>query len=224
MSVSLFGPPQIKRGNEPISIQRRKDLALLIYLIVTSQPHSRDTLATLLWQDQNSGRRPIKSPQEFIALESTDGEASIVMSQEQVRLNPNLSVDLDILRFQQYIQQVKKHGHLRGDSGPHLCAECQSALQAAVDLYKADFLQAFSLSDSSAFEEWQFFQSENLRQNLAEALEHLIHQFIYTGDYQTGIEYGRRWLALDKIPRSSAQTTDDSLRLEQSTGGSDLPI
>ena len=90
-------------------------------------------------------------------------------------------------------------GISRGHSGPHLCAECQSALQAAVALYKADFLQAFSLSDSSAFEEWQFFQSENLRQNLAEALEHLIRQFTYTGDYQTGIEYGRRWLALDRF-------------------------
>jgi len=199
LSVSLFGLPQIQRGNEQISVQRRKDLALLIYLVVTSQPHSRDTLATLLWQDQNQADARSNLRKSLSRLKSLLGEASIVMSQEQVRFNPNLSVDLDILRFQQHIQQVKKHGHLRGDSGPNLCAECQSALQAAVALYKADFLQAFSLSDSSAFEEWQFFQSENLRQSLAEALEHLIHQFTYTGDYQTGIECGRRWLALDRF-------------------------
>ncbi len=199
LSVSLFGPPRITRGNEQINIQRRKDLGLLIYLVVTSQPHSRDTLATLLWQDQNQADARSNLRKSLSRLKSLVGEAAIVMSQEQVRLNPNLSVDLDILRFQQHIQQVKKHGHLRRESGSNLCAECQSALQAAVALYTADFLEAFSLSDSSAFEEWQFFQSENLRQNLAEALEHLIHHFTHTGDYQTGIEYGRRWLALDRF-------------------------
>lgn len=199
LSVTLFGPPQIKRGNEQISIQRRKDLALLIYLIVTSQPHSRDTLATLLWQDQNQADARSNLRKSLSRLNIVLGEASIVASREQVRLNPNLSIDLDIMRFQQYIQQVKKHGHVRGDTGPHLCAECQRALQAVVDLYKADFLQAFNLPDSSAFEEWQFFQSENLRQNLAEALEHLIHQLTYTAEYSTAIEYGRRWLALDKF-------------------------
>ncbi|HSL42335.1 MAG TPA: tetratricopeptide repeat protein [Anaerolineales bacterium] len=108
-------------------------------------------------------------------------------------------MDLDITRFQQQIQQFKRHGHVRSASVPHLCKECQTALQAAAALYKADFLQAFSLPDSSAFEEWQFFQSESLRQNLAEALEHLIHQFTYTGTYSTGIELGQRWLALDRL-------------------------
>ncbi|HLO16234.1 MAG TPA: BTAD domain-containing putative transcriptional regulator, partial [Anaerolineales bacterium] len=195
----MFGSPQIKRGNEQISIQRRKDLALLIYLALTSRPQSRDTLATMLWQDQTQTEARSNLRKSLSRLKLLLGEVSIITTQDQVRLNPNLSIDLDIARFQQQIQQFKKHGHVRNDSIPHLCEECQTALETAVALYKADFLQTFSLPDSSAFEEWQFFQSENLRQNLAEALEHLIHQCTYTGAYSTGIEYGRRWLALDRF-------------------------
>jgi predicted ATPase/DNA-binding SARP family transcriptional activator len=199
LSVTLFGSPQFKRGNQQISIQRRKDLALLIYLVSTSQPQGRDILATLLWPDQTQTDARSNLRKSLSRLKTLLGEASIVTAQGQVRLHPDLSIDLDVLRFQQHLQQVKKHGHVRGVSGPHLCAECQNALQAAVAVYNADFLQAFSLSDSAAFEEWQFFQSESLRQNLAEALEHLIHQLTYKGEYSTAIEYGRRWLALDKF-------------------------
>jgi predicted ATPase/DNA-binding SARP family transcriptional activator/tetratricopeptide (TPR) repeat protein len=199
LSITLFGPPQIKRGNEQISIQRRKDLALLIYLASTSRPQSRDTLATLLWQDQTQTEARSNLRKSLSRLRSILGEDSIITAQEQVQLNPDLSIDLDITRFQQQIQQFKKHGHVRSDSAPHLCRECQNALQAAAALYQADFLQAFSLPNSPAFEEWQFFQAENLRQNLAEALEHLIHQFTFTGEYSAGIEYGRRRLALDRF-------------------------
>ena len=199
LSINLFGSPQIKRGNEQISIQRRKDLALLIYLVSTGQPQSRDTLATLFWQDHRQADARSNLRKSLSRLRSILGEASILTAQEEIRLDPDISIDLDITQFQQRIQQFKKHGHLRNDSGAHLCEECQSGLRAAVTLYKADFLQAFSLPDCPGFEEWQFFQSEHLRQSLAEALEHLVHQFTYTGEYSTGIEYGRRWLALDRF-------------------------
>ena len=42
---------------------------------------------------------------------------------------------------------------------------------AGVELYRGDFLEGFSLRDSAAFDEWQFFQAEALRQELAAALQ-----------------------------------------------------
>lgn len=199
MSIHLFGAPQIKRGNQHIGIQRRKDLALLIYLASTAQPQGRDMLAAMLWPEQTQTEARSNLRKSLSRLRSALGETSILTVQEQVGLNPGLSIELDIARFQQQIQQFKKHGHVRRDFAAHLCDDCQNALQAAVDLYRADFLQAFSLPDSSSFEEWQFFQAESLRQNLAEALEHLIHHLTYSGAYRTAIEYGRKWLALDRF-------------------------
>ncbi|HEX9387941.1 MAG TPA: BTAD domain-containing putative transcriptional regulator, partial [Anaerolineales bacterium] len=199
LSVSLFGPPQIKRGNEQISLQRRKDLALLVYLVVTSQPHSRDTLATLLWQDQNQADARSNLRKSLSRLKILMGKEAILVSSDRVSLNPNLSLDLDIARFEASIHQVREHKHARNESGPHLCKECQKALEEAANLYHADFLEGFGLSDSSVFDEWQFFESENLRKNLAEILEILTHQYLQNEAYNTAIEHCRRWLALDRL-------------------------
>jgi predicted ATPase/DNA-binding SARP family transcriptional activator len=199
LSVSLFGLPQIKRGNEQISIQRRKDLALLIYLVVTSQPHSRDTLATLLWQDQNQADARSNLRKSLSRLKTLLGKESILVSRDRVSLNPNLSINLDVAQFDSRVHQVREHKHAGNRSGPALCKECQNALEEAARLYHADFLEGFGLSDSSTFEEWQFFQSENLRKNLAEILELLTHQYLRNEDYNTAIEYCRRWLALDRL-------------------------
>ena len=76
--------PQIKRGNEPITIQRRKDLALLIYLFVTSQPHSRDTLATLLWQEEGQAVARSNLRKSLSRLKALLGENSLLVSQDQI--------------------------------------------------------------------------------------------------------------------------------------------
>jgi predicted ATPase/DNA-binding SARP family transcriptional activator/predicted negative regulator of RcsB-dependent stress response len=203
LSVLLFGPPQIKRGNEQISIQRRKDLALLIYLVVTSQPHSRDALATLLWQDQSQTDARSNLRKSLSRLKILLGNESILLSSDQVSLNPNLSINLDIAQFDVCLRQVREHKHPDNGSGHRSCRECQRSLEKAVDLYHANFLQGFSVSDSSVFEEWQFFQSESLRKNLAEILEQLARLYADRQEYKTAIEYSRRWVALDRLNESA---------------------
>ena len=54
-----------------------------------------------------------------------------------------------------------------------MCAECLPPLTEAVELYRDDFMAGFGLRDSAAFDDWQFFQSESLRRELAGALERL---------------------------------------------------
>lgn len=199
MSVNLFGSPQIKRGNEQLSLQRRKDLALLIYLICTAQPQSRDTLAALLWQDQTQTEARSNLRKSLSRLRTFLGDNALVVSTSQIAINPKLSLQLDTARFHTYLKQFHKHGHRKETDGSYLCRECQDALENAARLYFADFLQGFSIPDSPVFEEWQFFQSENLRKNFAQVLEHLTLHFTFTGNYDLAIEYCRKWLSLDKL-------------------------
>jgi len=203
LSVSLFGPPQIKRGNEQISIQRRKDLALLVYLVVTSQSHSRDTLATLLWQDQSQTEARSNLRKSLSRLKTLLGGDIFLASSDQVSLDPRLTVNLDIARFEAQVQQVREHRHSGNGSGSYLCEKCQQTLEEAAALYGADFLQGFGLPDSSTFEEWQFFQSESLRKNLLEILEQLAHFYADRAEYKTAIEYSRRWVSLDRLNESA---------------------
>src|SRR5262249_47551220 len=62
IKLYLFGPPRLERDGRPIDIPLRKALALLVYLAVTRQAHSRDALATLFWpeKDQQAARANLR--------------------------------------------------------------------------------------------------------------------------------------------------------------------
>src|SRR5262249_33591361 len=48
-------------------------------------------------------------------------------------------------------------------------------------------------------EDWQFFQRESVRHELASALERLALGYSARGDFDAAIAYARRWLALDRL-------------------------
>jgi hypothetical protein len=72
-------------------------------------------------------------------------------------------------------------------------------LAEALELYSNDFLSGFSLPESPAFDDWQFFQSEEQRDALASALERLVEGHATLDQYDRDIAYARRWLALDPL-------------------------
>ena len=51
LKLFLLGPPRLERDGKPLEIDTRKTIALMAYLAVTSESHSRDALATLLWPE-----------------------------------------------------------------------------------------------------------------------------------------------------------------------------
>lgn len=67
----------------------------------------------------------------------------------------------------------------------------------AVALYRGDFLEGFTLPDSPNFDDWQLFEAESLRQELALALERLAREHGARDEHQAAIPYARRWVTLD---------------------------
>jgi predicted ATPase/DNA-binding SARP family transcriptional activator len=197
LSINLLGSPQITRGNQPITLQRKKDLALLAYLAVTDRAQTRDSLAALLWPDSGQDAARANVRKNISRLKGELGSDTLLTQHDEVRFNPNLSLQLDVRQFQLHVEQPKKHNHfLHGNTSP-LCEACRSALEEAVRLYRGEFLAGFNLPDSSTFDEWQFFQSEGYRQNLGMALQYLIQEHLQLAEYDPVIEYSRKWLALD---------------------------
>jgi len=72
-------------------------------------------------------------------------------------------------------------------------------LTEAVALYRDDFLAGFTLRDSPAFDDWQFFQAESLRREMADALETLALCHSEAGQFEPAIASARRWLTLDSL-------------------------
>ena len=200
LQIFLFGAPRFERNGKPISIQRRKVMALLSYLAATGQAHSRDSLATLFWPEHDQTEARANLRRDLYWLKQALGEELLVTDQDQISLSPQADLWLDVEEFKHKISQVKGHNHeIDSQASEPVCTACLASLSEAVKLYTGDFMAGFSLADSPAFDEWQFFQSDSLQRSLAEALQWLVRWHGSQAEYEQGIEYGRRWLALDNL-------------------------
>ena len=72
-------------------------------------------------------------------------------------------------------------------------------LTRAVALYRDDFLAGFTLRDSVNFDDWQFFQTEDLCLEYTRVLERLIRCYSDAGQHESAIRHARRWPELDRL-------------------------
>lgn len=194
----LFGPPRLERDGQPIVINQRKVLALLMYLAVTRQTHSRDMLATLLWPEKNQQAARANLRRTLYDLSQLLGEPLLDVAAETVSLAAGAPIWLDTEQFQSYLT----HCPLPDRWVQALDAVPLMSLSAAVELYTADFLAGFRLPDCRDFDDWQFFQREELRRTLARLLQQVVVAYQAAGKVEEAVRYARRWLHLDPLEQS----------------------
>jgi len=199
LDLFLLGPPRFERDGALIDIDTRKGIALLAYLAVTNTSHSRDALATLFWPDydQKHARAALRSA--LWALNKALAGDWLVADRERVGLNPEASLWVDAQAFTDRLAQYQAQGQADIQVDIEACAASLPLLTEAVALYQADFLTGFTLRDSPDFDQWQFWQTETLRQQLAGALERLVYSHSSQQQFEPAIAYARRWLDLDPL-------------------------
>jgi len=196
----LFGMPHLVVEGQRVNIKRRRSLALLAYLAVTRQPHSRDLLAAMFWPEHDTTHARAGLRRELHNLKIALPEDFLDSSGEHAGLAQTAQLWVDVHEFESLFERVREHGHNLDSLAPdEACLQCLPKLEAAAALYKADFMAGFSLADSAGFDEWQFFQGEQLRALLAQALQRLSTWQAGQGNYPPAIEHARRWLALDNL-------------------------
>ncbi len=177
LKFALLGSPLVTVGEQSVVVESRKALALLFYLVITRQRQSRDSLATLFWPEQDQSRAHASVRQVLWLLRSAG-------------LEPWLMVDQDALALQ---------GEYWCDVHNFLAALRANQIEEALTLYRADLLAGFSLRDCPEFDQWHFLQADELRRQLANALEQWVVRCCEEGEYEQGLTYARRWLALDSL-------------------------
>jgi DNA-binding SARP family transcriptional activator len=194
IKLFLFGAPRLERDGVAVEVDTRKAIALLAYLTLTGQPQRRDTLAALLWpeHDQSSARGALR--RTLSTLNKGLGGVGLAADRETVWLDASAPLWSDIAQFKQLLAAARTVGQ-----PAERCDAIIEPLATAAALYHDDFMAGFSLRDSPAFDDWQGFQAEHLRRNLATVLERLIECHTLLATFAIAIEYARRWLALDPL-------------------------
>jgi DNA-binding SARP family transcriptional activator/predicted ATPase/pimeloyl-ACP methyl ester carboxylesterase len=187
----LFGTPALECNGGPQHIPRRKARALLAYLAVTQQSHSREALVALFWPeyDHRSGRSDLS--RMLSSLRKTLGSDFFLTDRENVALNREANLWIDVIHFRKQLEACRITANQDDD--------CLQKLESAVELYQADFLAGFTLPDCPDFDEWQLLQTEDLRRDLGWALEKLVHFYEARNDLAQAINYSRRWVSLDPL-------------------------
>jgi predicted ATPase/DNA-binding SARP family transcriptional activator len=193
-TILLLGTPRIEHDGVPVEVDTRKAIALASFLAVTRRGHTRDALAGLLWPEYNQTRARAALRRTLSSLGNAREEGWLLANRESVDLAHD-AIGVDVARFEDLLARCKTHGHPESE----VCPECLHPLSEAVGLYRGDFMAGFGLRDSVAFDDWQFFQSESLRRELAGALERLARGRAALGEWEAAVAHARRWLALDAL-------------------------
>jgi len=197
----LLGPPRIEAGGALLEVDTRKAVALLAYLALTRRRQTRDSLAGLLWPDHGQKRARAALRRTLSSLARAREEGWLEVERDTVGLDHD-GVWVDVDRFRELLAECTTHGHQEAE----VCPACLSPLSEAASLYRDDFLAGFGLRDSFAFDDWQYFQAEELRRELAAALEKLARGHGATGEWEAAIAHARRRLLLDPLHEPAHRT------------------
>jgi DNA-binding SARP family transcriptional activator/predicted ATPase len=189
LTIRVLGPLQVTLDGESLGrFHSDKVRALLTYLCLEGdRPHRRERLAGLLWPDlpEGSARTNLRHALANLRQVIRDRQATpayLLISRQTIQFNLRSDASVDALIFDSALQ------------APH-CPLGQ--LEEAVEPYGGEFLEGFSLPDSSVFEEWLLLQRERYQRLVLDALHRLATGYALKGEYERALPFAWRQVDLD---------------------------
>ncbi|HXV41666.1 MAG TPA: BTAD domain-containing putative transcriptional regulator, partial [Anaerolineae bacterium] len=184
LHLRLLGQVEVRLVGEPVTgFYSGKAQALLFYLAVTGQTHTRPALAGLLWADLPEADALMNLRQVLTNLRKLVGD-HLTITRQTVAFNRTGDYWLDVEAFQVGVGGASNEADMEN-------------VHPAVDLYRGDFLAGFYVRNAPLFEEWLLAQRAWLRELALGAQQKLAAYFARQGNYEQGIAYTRRLLELE---------------------------
>jgi WD40 repeat protein/DNA-binding SARP family transcriptional activator len=179
LEIRTFGGLQLASGGYPITdLASRKAEALLVYLVVTGRPQSREVLADIFWDERTQTQAMANLRNVLYSLRKHVGDY-LEISREFAAVRPDAEVWLDLAEFKQRLGAAK--------------------LNEAISLYKGDFLEGFHIRDSVGFENWLIQERQRCQKLLQEGLHAWVRYHTERGSYRDGIAFAEQLLVIDPL-------------------------
>jgi len=194
LSIALFGKfsaqlnGQRLRGLDGTRLQE-----LFCYLLLhRGQPHSRESLASLLWSDVETAQSKKYLRQALWQLASllnpsggSRSEHILFVEPDWIDIHSEADLWLDVAEFEKAFSVVT------GLVGRDMDSPTASALTRAAELYKGDLLQG-------CYHDWCIYERERLQNSYLGILDKLMDYCEAHGEFERGILYGERTLYYDR--------------------------
>ena len=215
LAVNLLGEPRLQIADDERHIGvhiPERGLALIGYLVYTRQPCSRREAAQLLWSGRPHSAAQTNLRQLLKRIKQSF-PYGFVWDDQEVDWAPALPWTCDLRQFELTLQLTRQElgpARHRPAASSHtdavdsseetvpirLSADAYSGLQAAIDLFRSDFLNGLELDDSPAFAEWLYARREELRQKLLWATTLTARHSLANHDFLPGIAALRRAISI----------------------------
>lgn len=195
-TLRCLGSPLLETAaGQPVRLETRKALALLIYLRLGGRDFTREHLASLFWPEYDQQRALANLRRTLASFNKTPKRTGVLIaaSRQNVGLHDPARIECDVETFTRRLQTCRAHAHLPAET----CPACLGELQPAIDLYHGDFLEGFTLKDSPVFDDWQITLRLDLLRQLGWALQTCAQMWAAANDFDRALTYARRWAALD---------------------------
>jgi DNA-binding SARP family transcriptional activator len=149
-----------------------------VYLACTGGSHARGVLAERFWAERASGRALGNLQVALTSLRKEVGDY-LLIGRNAVSIQPGGSVWLDAAQLEEQLHAGQ--------------------LEAAVGLYRGEFVSGFYARGCPGFEDWLTLERERLRRLVLDALHDLVDHHLEVGDYRAGIAQAARMLELDPL-------------------------
>ena len=186
LTLSLLGHPTITLNDQPVAIKSVKARALFFYLVCEPRPHSRQSLAGLLWGDSPEETARTNLRNQLTKLRAVLGDYLIV-ERRTIAFDTTQPHSLDL-------SGLTRHDGLPDDD-----------LATIAATYRDDFLHDFLVPRAPDFELWQLTLREQLRQQQATLLRRLAHSDSL--DVTIATQFARQWVALNPLEEAAHART-----------------
>ena len=106
LRLLLLGLPQIEQDGRPVAFDTRKATALLAYLALTRQAHTREALAALLWPEYDTQRAYANLRRTLWTLNQGLGKEWLDAEQDAIVLKRDAGFWLDVDAFHEHLADV----------------------------------------------------------------------------------------------------------------------
>lgn len=199
LSFLLLGAPRITRAQQPLRLTRRKNRALAFYLAASVEPRTRDHLLAFFFPDyaRAVAQQILRTMLHDIRKELG---AALVVQAEQITLAPDVFVD--VREFERAQRHVADAANL-------------APLRAALELYRGDFLDDFSLPDTPTYDDWVAAERDRLRVLAARGWIKVAALHEQQRAYAQALDALERALAFDPLQESAQRA---ALRVQYRAG------
>jgi predicted ATPase/DNA-binding SARP family transcriptional activator len=201
--IAVLGTPLLTNHHQqPLHLERRKSLALLVYLAASGQAYTREALAAFLWGDSDDARAAAYLRNTLWTINRVLGDGWAILEGNTVQFNADSDIEVDIRQFRALI--ATQSASAVSDSAVRRARTV--ALDQAVALYRGDFMAGFTLPDAPAFADWQMVINEETRRLGSHALALLVEDYMALHQPEKALETARRWLLLDDLNENAVRS------------------